>query len=215
MKDRTRKNVEYFFSVHEDLQPVKDNILQACSLILDSYHRGGKLLICGNGGSCADSHHIVAELLKGFLLKRPLDSNMKDRFKQLFGEKGSQAAGKLQGSLPAISLSAHAAFSTAFINDVDAELTFAQQVMGYGNEGDVLIGISTSGNARNVYNAFMAAKVKNVKCILLSGNDGGTLVPIADCALIAPAYETYLIQEYHLAIYHFICAYVESEMFEY
>lgn len=215
MKDRTKQRVDYFFNQHEDLRFMRDTILQASMLILDSYLSGGKLMICGNGGSCADSDHIVGELMKGFLLKRPLDANLKDRFKQFFGKSGIDASEKLQCGLPAISLSGHVALVTAFANDVDAELIYAQQVMGYGKTEDVILGISTSGNAKNVCYALMAAKVKGIKCIALTGKDGGKLPDIADCCLIAPSNETYEIQEYHLAIYHFICAFVESEMFEY
>ncbi len=215
MKDRTKQKVDYFFSHHNDLMFMKDDILQACILILNAYDNGGKLLVCGNGGSCADSDHIVGELMKGFLLRRPLKTQIKDKFEQRFGEDGRAAAEKLQCSLPAISLSAHVSLSTAFINDVDAELTYAQQVMGYAKDGDVLMGISTSGNAKNVYYALMAGAVKGLKCIALTGRDGGKLASVADCCLIVPANETYQIQEYHLAIYHFICAFVESEMFEF
>ncbi|NLZ53727.1 MAG: SIS domain-containing protein [Thermoanaerobacteraceae bacterium] len=139
---------------------------------------------------------------------------MKNKFQRYFGKVGSNVANKLQGSLPAISLSVHTSFNTAFINDVDAMLNYAQQVIGYAKPEDIIIGISTSGNSKNVYYAFMAAKVKDTKSIAICGKDGGMLSSIADCCLIVPAYETYLIQEYHLAIYHFICAYVESEMFE-
>lgn len=214
MKERTLKLSDCFFNRHMDLQFMRQDILSACDLVLDTYRNGGKLLICGNGGSCADSDHIVGEMMKGFLLKRPLEAGLKAKFQQYFGEDGREVAEKLQGSLPAISLNSHTAFNTAFINDVDAVLNYAQQVMGYAKTEDTVIGISTSGNARNVYYAFMAAKVKGVKCIAVTGMDGGKLTAVADCCLIAPADETYRIQEYHLAIYHFICAYVESEMFE-
>jgi D-sedoheptulose 7-phosphate isomerase len=214
MKERTKQKMDFFFTRHADLVFMKDIILQACKLILDTYHKGGKLLVCGNGGSCADSDHIVGELMKGFLLRRPLEAEIKDKFKQYFGEDGFEVAKRLQCSLPAMSLSAHSAFSTAFTNDVDSELTYAQQVIGYAKAEDVIVGISTSGNAKNIYYAFMSAKVKGIKCIALSGRDGGKLATIADCCLIAPANETYLIQEYHLAIYHFICSFIESEMFE-
>ncbi len=214
MKKRTIKIADSFFVRHRDLQFMKQDILRACNFVLEAYRKGGKLLICGNGGSCADSDHIVGELMKGFFLKRPLDAALKDKFYQYFGEAGREVAEKLQGSLPAISLSAHISFNTAFINDVDAATNYAQQVIGYAKPGDVLIGISTSGNAENVYCAFMAAKVKGIKCIASSGRDGGKLILISDCCLIAPADETYQIQEYHLAIYHFICSFVESEMFQ-
>jgi len=214
MKARTLKLVNSFFDSHRDLQFLKQEILQACELVLNTYRNGGKLLICGNGGSSADSDHIVGELMKGYQLQRPLDNSIKEKFKQCFGETGSKVAEKLQGSLPAISLSAHTAFNTAFINDVDCVLNYAQQVIGYANKSDAIIGISTSGNSENVFYALMTGKVKGIKCIALTGKDGGKLASIADCCLKVPAEDTYLIQEYHLAIYHFICAFVESEVFE-
>lgn len=214
MKDRTIQIMESFYNKHPEFTLIKENIMEACQLITDAYRIGGKLLVCGNGGSCADSDHIVSELMKGFLLYRPLDIELKNRFKQYFGENGWKVSEKLQYSLPAISLNAHISFSTAFTNDVDAELAYAQQVMGYGKKEDVIIGISTSGNAKNVYFAFMTARVKGMKCIALSGRDGGKLASIADCSLIVPHNETYLIQEHHLVIYHFICSFIESEMFE-
>lgn len=215
MKNRTKQMADCFFKDHGDLLFMKDNIMAACKLMLDAYHKGGKLLICGNGGSSSDSDHIVGELMKGFLLKRPLDNEIKEKFKEYFGNEGGNIAEKLQGSLPAISLSSHSAFCTAYANDVDASLYFAQQVIGYGKSEDLVLGISTSGNAKNVYYALMSAKVKGMKCIVLSGGNGGKLASLADCLLIVPAGETYKIQEFHLVIYHFLCAFVESEMFEF
>lgn len=214
MKSRTCQKMDCFFSFHQDLQFMKEDILKACMLILDTYRTGGKLLICGNGGSCADSDHIVGELMKGFLLKRPLEEKVKGRFKELFGEDGQRVSEKLQGSLPAISLNVHSALYSAFSNDVDASVAFAQQVMGYAKAEDILLGISTSGNSENVYYAFITAKVKEIKCIALTGMKGGKLAAAADCCLIAPSSEICRIQEYHLIIYHFICAFIESEMFE-
>lgn len=214
MKDRTIQITGAFFHKHPELTFMKENIMEACKLIIDAYLLGGKLLVCGNGGSCADSDHIVGELMKGFLLSRTLNIELKKKFEQYFGENGLRVADKLQYSLPAISLNAHTSLSTAFINDVDVDLGYAQQVMGYGKKEDIIIGISTSGNAKNVNFAFMTAKVKGMKCIALSGRDGGRLVSIADCSIIVPGNETYLIQEHHLAVYHFICSFVESEMFE-
>ncbi|HBM75123.1 MAG TPA: phosphoheptose isomerase [Clostridiaceae bacterium] len=214
MKDRTMENMKFFFGKHEDLLFMKEDILKACSMICGSYGSGGKVLTCGNGGSCADSDHIVGELMKGFLLKRPLGLRLKEKFKSRFGDEGYEVSCKLQSCLPAISLTAQSALCTAYSNDVDPQLVFAQQVIGYAKQGDIIIGISTSGNAKNVYYAFMAAAAVGAKCIALTGMDGGRLRSIADCALIAPSNETYIIQEYHIAIYHFICSFVESEIFE-
>jgi len=213
MKERTMRHCDHFFELHQDLLPLKERILTVCNVILNVYCNGGKVLICGNGGSCADGDHIVGELMKGFLLKRPLNKEIKDQFEQYYGAEGALAAEKLQCGLPAISLNAHAALMSAFSNDVDPELVYAQQVMGYAIKGDAVIGISTSGNAANVAYALMAAKTVGAVPIALTGRDGGKIGKIADFSLIAPEEETYRIQEYHLAIYHLICAYVESEIF--
>ncbi len=214
MKDRTVLLTEAFFQKHGDLVFMKEEIMAASDLITDAYKNGNKVLICGNGGSSADADHIVGELMKGFLLKRPLDSSFKEKLRKQYGSDGEALAEKLQGSLPAISLNTHGALCSAFANDVDPAFVYAQQVLGYGNSGDVLIGISTSGNASTVYYAMVTAEAKGLTCIALTGRDGGRLAQVSRLALIAPAQETYLIQEYHLAIYHFICSYVESELFE-
>lgn len=213
MKERTKQSAARFFDQHKDLAHLKEPILKVCSMLLETYRAGGKLLICGNGGSCADAEHIVGELMKGFLLKRPLDEGLKDRFTHLFGDSGQAIAQKLQTGLPAIALDAHTALNSAFSNDVDADLVYAQQVIGYAKAEDLVLGISTSGNAKNVLYALMAAKAKGAKSAALSGRDGGKLAKIADCCVVAPAEETYQIQEFHILIYHFICAFVESELF--
>lgn len=213
MKERTHQMILEFFTRHTDFRSIKQPIQQACALLAETFRSGGKLLICGNGGSCADSAHIVGELMKGFLLKRPLPDQEQAAFARLFGPEGTEIAGKLQGGLPAISLSAHTALISAFSNDVDPNLVYAQQVWGYAREGDVLLGISTSGNAENVCHAAMAAKVRGAEVLALTGRDGGKLAELADCSIIAPEEETYRIQEVHLAVYHLLCGVVESELF--
>jgi D-sedoheptulose 7-phosphate isomerase len=213
MKQRTEQLYKEFFDLQRDLLPLKNSILDICDVLLRTYQNGGKVLICGNGGSCADGDHIVGELMKGFLLKRPLEKELLNRFEQIGGAEGLVAAQKLQQGLPAISLNAHTALLSAFSNDVDPELVYAQQVIGYAAKGDAVIGISTSGNSSNVVYALMAAKAVGAVSIALSGRDGGKIGKIADYSMIAPKSETYHIQECHLAVYHFICAYLESEMF--
>lgn len=213
MKERTTQLWKHFLSSHEDLRPLKAAIVDVCEALLKVYQNGGKVLICGNGGSCADGDHIVGELMKGFLLKRPLDKDMQDKFKQYYGTDGAAIAEKLQRGLPAISLNAHAALMSAFSNDVNSELIYAQQVMGYAVKGDAVIGISTSGNAANVAYALMTAKAAGAISIALTGRDGGKIGEISDYSVVVPETETYRIQEYHLVIYHVICAYVESEIF--
>lgn len=181
------------------------DIENALALMIDTYKNGGKILVCGNGGSSADADHIVGELMKGFKLPRKVAD---ERIPQKLREK-------LQGALPAISLSAHASLMTATINDNDADMIFAQQVYGYANENDLLIAISTSGNSKNVLNAVKVAKALGVKVVALTGGTGGELKELADATICAPATETYKIQEYHLPIYHYLCAKVEKEFFDF
>ena len=177
---------------------------QSIEMIVESMRRGGKLLVCGNGGSAADSAHIVGELVKGFLKRRPLP------------ESWSEALGHapLQMGLPAIDLTAQGAVIAAVVNDLGGELMFAQQVMAYGNPGDVLLGITTSGNAANVTLAARAAKLKGLSVIGLTGEGGGKLAQIADVTIQAPERETYRVQEYHIQYYHELCARVEAAFFE-
>ena len=173
------------------LAGMKEEIAGAFRILKESYENGGKLLVCGNGGSASDSDHIVGELMKGFYKKRPLS----------------------QGALPAISLTGHPALSTAFLNDVDPEMVFAQQVYGYGREGDVLIAITTSGNSVNVLHAVKVAKAKGMKVIGLTGHDGGALKGLCEVCLIVPGGTTADIQEYHLPVYHTLCAMLEEHFF--
>jgi D-sedoheptulose 7-phosphate isomerase len=174
---------------------------------------GGSFFVAGNGGSGADSDHICGELLKGFLQKRPLSEAAKNEFAGLFGAEGADVAGKLQGGLRAISLLSHPAFCTAFMNDVDADLIYAQQLWALARPGDVFLGISTGGGSKNVKAALMAAKVIGVKSFLLTGNKHGVCEKYADEVIAVDESETYLIQELHLPLYHAFCAAVEAEMF--
>lgn len=213
MKNRTEKFVQEFFARHENLMPLREDILQVCDLMTDAFQNGCKLLICGNGGSCADGDHIAGEFLKGFLLKRPVDAQLKSVMAEKYGQYGTEIAEKLQVGLPTISLNTHNAAISAFENDVDPELIYAQQVLAYGKPGDVLLGISTSGNAKNVAAAVMTANALGLHTIGLTGKSGGELAKWSDISLIMPQCETYRIQEEHLAVYHLLCAVVESEIF--
>jgi D-sedoheptulose 7-phosphate isomerase len=195
------------------LEVCKEDILKAKEAIIKCYENGGKLLLCGNGGSCADCDHIVGELMKGFLKKRPLNDEKKTKMLENCPELDSQTLASLQDALPAISLTSYNALNTAFANDVDPELTFAQGVLGLGKSDDVLIAISTSGNSKSVTTAAKVAQALGVKVIALTGRDGGTLRAFSDVAIIAPEYETYRIQELHLPIYHYLCAEVEKHFF--
>lgn len=196
------------------LEAVRADIEKTYRILEKCYADGGKLLIAGNGGSAADSDHIVGELMKGFVKRRPVSAEMEKAFKEADPERGQELAQKLQEGLPAIALTNHAALSSAFANDVDGVLSYAQQVNGYGNAGDVFLGISTSGNAENVMYAAVTAKAKGMKVIGLTGKDGGKLGKIADAAIVIPEKETYKIQELHLPVYHALCLMLEERFFE-
>lgn len=196
------------------LKAVETPILEAYRLLEESYASGGKLLVAGNGGSAADSDHIVGELMKGFVKRRPVSEELAAALRSVDQERGSLLAEKLQGGLPAIALTNHIALSSAFANDVDGVLSYAQQVNGYGKPGDVFLGITTSGNAENVMYAAVTAKARGLKVIGLTGKDGGKLAKVADVAIIVPEQETYKIQELHLPIYHALCLMLEERFYE-
>ena len=196
------------------LKQTENDIKASYEIIREAYENGGKLLIAGNGGSCADAEHIVGELMKGFVKKRPVSEEMKEALEKADPVRGKELSEKLQGGLPAIALVDHAALSTAFANDVDGMLSYAQQVNGYGKPGDVFLGISTSGNAENVMYAAVTAKAKGMKVVGLTGKDGGKLAGIADAAVIVPEMETYKIQELHLPVYHALCLMLEHRFYE-
>lgn len=182
----------------------KEDIEKALHLMIDTYKNGGKVLVCGNGGSASDSEHIVGELMKGFILKRPVtDERIPKELR-----KG------LQGSMPAISLPSQSAILSAFINDVDPEMMYAQLVYGYAKEEDLVIGLSTSGNAKNVVNAIQVAKCLGVKTLALTGEKESKLSEQCDVTIKVPETETYKIQEYHLPVYHYLCSEVEKEIFD-
>ena len=207
MLDELIKRYPILERVREDIEAVY-GILERC------YENGGKLLIAGNGGSAADAEHIVGELMKGFVKRRPVTEEMKEALEKADPVRGKELSEKLQGGLPAIALVDHAALSTAFANDVVGMLSYAQQVNGYGKPGDVFLGISTSGNAENVMYAAVTAKAKGMQVVGLTGKDGGKLAGIADAAVIVPEMETYKIQELHLPVYHALCLMLEHRFYE-
>lgn len=196
------------------LAPIRDDIEMFYKTLVECYENGGKVLIVGNGGSAADAEHIVGELMKGFIKERPVSEEMEAALKAIDPERGPALAKKLQGGLPAICLNAHTSLNTAFANDKDPVMIYAQQVNGYGKPGDVFIGISTSGNAENVMYAAVTAKAKGMKVLALTGKDGGKLAKVADVSIIVPVQETYKIQEYHLPIYHVLCLMLEDHFYE-
>lgn len=189
------------------------SIWAAYELLRQSYEQEGKLLIAGNGGSCADAEHIVGELMKGFVKRRPVKKGLREKLVSVGGAEGNALADSLQRGLPAISLSSHTGLFTAFLNDVNGEMVYAQQILGYGRTGDVFLGISTSGNSENIRLAAMMAKAKGMKVIGLLGRDGGRLCPLCDAAIIVPEQETFKIQELHLPVYHALCLMLEEHFF--
>ena len=188
------------------------DIQKAFELIGKSYKNNGKLLVCGNGGSAADSGHIVGELMKGFMLKREIPEEIKQKIYKM-APNGAYICQNLQGALPAVSLVSEFPLITAFANDMAADMIFAQQVYGHGKAGDCLICISTSGNAKNVLYAAETAKAIDMNTIALTGELGGDLKKICDVSICAPSNVTPEIQEYHLPIYHTLCMMLEEEFF--
>ncbi len=207
--------IELLIKRYETLKPIKNEIIKAYEIIKESYKNGGKLLACGNGGSAADSEHIVGELMKCFKKKRELDNDLKEKLKKVDPVVGAYLSSNLDKPLEAIALTGEISLNTAIINDLDngGELCFASQVLGYGKKGDVLFAISTSGNSKNIYNACVVAKAKGLKIIGLTGKTGGILKNISDVAIVVPENETYMIQELHLPIYHTLCLMLEDEFF--
>lgn len=195
------------------LETCAQEIDEAKDLIINSYKAGGKLLLCGNGGSCADCEHIVGELMKGFMLKRQMSDEQKRKMKQNNANLDDETLSKLQLALPAVSLPGAIGLNSAFCNDVDPTLIYAQGVLGLGRENDVLMCISTSGNSANCVAAAQVAKGLGLKVVALTGKTGGKLKNIADVCVCAPETETFKVQEYHLPIYHYICASIEDNFF--
>jgi len=206
--------MEKLVTKYPELSSCRQDIEMAFETLVSSYRHKGKVLLCGNGGSASDCEHIVGELMKGFTLKRPVDSEYRQRLLEIDPSEGEYLAKHLQQALPAISLVSQTALMTAFVNDVAADMVFAQQVYGYGNEQDVLIGLSTSGNSTNVIKAFKVAKALGMKTISLTGKNGGKLKEISDVSICVPWDETVDIQERHLPIYHTLCIMLEKEFFE-
>jgi D-sedoheptulose 7-phosphate isomerase len=195
------------------LSACADEIQKAEKLMLDTYYAGGKILVCGNGGSASDAAHIVGELMKGFLLKRPMNEETKKKFEAALGEDCEAFAKNLQCGIPAIALDSQHALFTAYANDVDADYVYAQQVFGYAREHDLFIGISTSGNSKNVVNAAKTAKACGIKTIALTGAKDSKLSAICDCTIRVPETETFMVQELHLPVYHYLCAQMEEEVY--
>lgn len=205
--------MEALIKTYPEFEKCKGDIGRALSLIIKTYEGGGKILLCGNGGSSSDCDHIAGELMKGFLLKRPIESRVAAKIRAAFPHDAEFLLQNLQGALPAVNLSHGGAMGSAFSNDVCPETVYAQQVLGLGREGDLLFAISTSGKSKNIISAAKVAKALKITTLALTGGAPSELSRIADCAISAPGDETYKIQEYHLPIYHYLCRETEKHFF--
>ena len=198
---------------YKQLEPLEEVIQIAAETIVNTYKNGGKVLVCGNGGSCSDADHIVGELMKSFEGRRPLNAELQQKLTNLSPERGKMLAEKLQQGLPAISLTVHQSLITAIANDIHGDVIYAQQVVGWGNKGDILIGFSTSGNSKNVIDALIVARAKGLITIGLTGETGGKMKDWCDILINVPETRTAYVQELHLPVYHAICMMVEKEIF--
>lgn len=207
------KHVDLLVKRYPDLESIKNELIAAYEIIEQSYLDGGKLLVAGNGGSAADAEHMVGELMKGFALPRKADKEFAKKLIATDEKLGTILAENLQGALPAIALDGHMALTTAYMNDCEPLLCFAQQVNGYGKPEDVFLGISTSGNSKNILFAATVAKAKGMRVIGMTGAKDSKLAGIADVCIRAPETETYMVQEYHLPIYHCLCLMLEDKFF--
>lgn len=207
------KQIELLLSRYPVLTGAKQDIYNAYLLLRSSYEAGDKLLVAGNGGSAADAEHIVGELMKGFKLPRKIGTEFAEKLLAVDAQMGTVLAENLQGALPAIALDGHYSLNTAYANDCEPALCFAQQVYGYGNAGDVLLAITTSGNSQNILYAAMVAKAKGMKVIGLTGQRESKLSEMADICIRVPEMETYMVQELHLPVYHCLCLMLEKYFF--
>lgn len=213
LKKDLENHINLLIERYPQLEVCKDDIINTYLMMEKCYENGGKLLIAGNGGSAADSEHIVGELMKSFKLPRKLSDTYKKDLKNINEEFGTILGENLQGSLPAIALDGHFALSTAYMNDCEPLLCFAQQVNGFGNKDDIFLGISTSGNSKNILFASVCAKAKGLKVIGLTGEKESDLSNLSDVCIKVPSSETYMIQELHLPIYHCLCLMLEQHFF--
>lgn len=213
LESKLEKHVDLLLDRYPKLVSIRQEIIDAYLMMEESYENGGKLLIAGNGGSAADSEHIAGELMKRFKILRPVSKEYAEKLKEVDPVRGAELSKNLECSLMAIPLVAHEALTTAYINDVDGLGVFAQQLFGYGRKGDVFLGISTSGNSKNIMNATVVARASGIKVVGLTGAKGGELAKVADVAVKAPETETYMIQELHLPIYHCWCLMLEDHFF--
>jgi D-sedoheptulose 7-phosphate isomerase len=205
--------IEQLMAKYPELKACVSDIQSAFDILRACYHDGGKVLTCGNGGSAADAEHIVGELMKGYLLKRAIPESVHAKLLSTSPQAAEYLAGRLQGALPAISLVSQTSLMSAIANDTAADMVFAQQVYGYGREGDTLIGLSTSGNSHNVNYAVQVAHALGLHTIALTGPTGGVLRSLCEVCICVPGENTPAVQERHLPIFHTLCAMLEEEFF--
>lgn len=208
-----QKHIDLLVQRYPVLDICKEDIEKAYRILEECYTHDGKLLIAGNGGSAADSEHIAGELMKRFKTPRPVPADFAEKLQEVDSVRGPELAKNLERGLMAIPLVAHEALSTAYINDVDGLGVFAQQLYGFGRPGDVFLGISTSGNSKNIMSATVVARALGLKVIGLTGAKGGELASVANVAIRVPETETFMIQELHLPVYHCLCLMLEGRFF--
>lgn len=213
LEARLEKHIDLLIERYPILEECRQSLIDAYLIMEEAYEGDHKLLIAGNGGSAADSEHIAGELMKRFKTPRPVTPEMAEKLNAIDPVRGADLAKNLERGLMAIPLVAHEALSTAYINDVDGLGVFAQQLFGFGRPGDVFLGISTSGNSKNVMSATVVARALGIKVIGLTGAKGGELASVADVAVKVPETETYMIQELHLPVYHCWCLMLEDKFF--
>lgn len=213
LQQETIRAIDRLIERYPMLAELHADLLRCVELMTTAYHNGNKIMVCGNGGSAADSMHIVGELLKSFALQRPLSKDLEEKLREQYGELAEYYIGNLQEAIPAISLVSETSLFTAYGNDNAADLVFAQQVLGQGKAGDVLIAISTSGNSSNILHAARIARIVGIPVVAMTGQSGGKLRELSDVLLAVPERETHQVQELHLPIYHAICMAVERELF--
>lgn len=214
LEKRLEKHIDLLIERYPVLEVCKKDIISGYELLEECYAKGGKLLIAGNGGSAADAEHIAGELMKRFKTPRPIPNELKEKLIKIDPVRGENLSKNLERPLMAIPLVAHEALTTAYINDVDGLGVFAQQLYGYGKEGDVFLGISTSGNSKNVMNATVVARALGLQVLGLTGKSGGELKDVSNICVKVPEIETYMIQELHLPIYHCWCLMLEDYFFK-
>ena len=214
MNESVRAYLETLVKRHPALAACEKDITAAYGIMEASYTQGGKLLVAGNGGSAADAEHIVGELMKSFVIERKIDGGFSQALTDVDPEMGAALAAHLQGALPTIALDGHISLSTAYMNDCEPLMCFAQQVNGYGLAGDVFLGISTSGSSKNILYAAVTAKAKGMKVVGLTGEGPSRLGKLSDACIRVPEMETYKVQELHLPVYHCLCLMLEERFFK-